>query len=204
MANGGVNNVLMTILLLLLFSCLATISHATRPSLVKVAVSGKDDEYKCVYTIYIRTGSIWKAGTDSVISLALAGSDGVGVLIEDLESWGGLMGANYDYYERGNLDIFSGRGPCITSWPPCWMNLTSDGSGPHHGWYCNYVEVTTTGPHMGCSQQQFTVEQWLARDASPYRLYATRNYCPNPDDVGGQGEGGDNKVTRGSHVAHVE
>ncbi|KAJ8504506.1 hypothetical protein OPV22_005392 [Ensete ventricosum] len=200
MANSGVNNVLMTILLLLLlFSCLATISHATRPSLLKVMYAGNYDEYKCVYTIYIRTGSIWKAGTDSMISLALAGADGVGVLIEDLESWGGLMGANYDYYERGNLDIFSGRGPCITSWPPCWMNLTSDGSGSHHGWYCNYVEVTTTGPHIGCSQQLFTVEQWLARDASPYRLYATRDYCGNPDDPIG-----DKKVAPGSHVAHVE
>ncbi|CAL9095222.1 unnamed protein product [Musa textilis] len=207
MADGGVNNVSMTILLLL-SSCLVIISHATGPSLVKVEGARKDDAYKCVYTIYIRTGTIWKAGTDSVISLALAGADGVGVLIEDLESWGGLMGTNYDYYERGNLDIFSGRGPCITSWPPCWINLTSDGSGPHHGWYCNYVEVTTTGPHMGCSQQRFNVEQWLARDASPYRLYATRNYCPNhPDDVGRQGEGGeggDNKVAPGSHVAHVE
>ena len=57
------------------------------------------------------------------------------------------------------------------------MNLTSDGTGPHHGWYCNYVEVTTTGPHLGCAQQLFTVEQWLATDASPYRLYSTVDNC---------------------------
>ncbi|KAK9949641.1 hypothetical protein M0R45_005158 [Rubus argutus] len=26
---------------------------------------------------------------------------------------GGLMGPDYNYFERGNLDIFSGRGPCL-------------------------------------------------------------------------------------------
>nr|BAJ90581.1 predicted protein [Hordeum vulgare subsp. vulgare] len=30
---------------------------------------------------------------------------------------------------------------------------------------------------MGCAQQLFTVEQWLATDASPYRLYATVDNC---------------------------
>ncbi|XP_039124831.1 PLAT domain-containing protein 3-like [Dioscorea cayenensis subsp. rotundata] len=139
-----------------------------------------DSDYDCVYMIYIRTGSIWKGGTDSVISLTLIGSDGSGVAITDIEAWGGLMGKDHDYFERGNLDIFSGRGPCLSS-PVCWMNLSSDGTGPHHGWYCNYVEVTTTGPHVPCEQQLFTVEQWLARDASPYQLYATRDNCAAPE-----------------------
>ncbi|KAI3512949.1 hypothetical protein L1887_20272 [Cichorium endivia] len=57
------------------------------------------------------------------------------------------------------------------------MNLTSDVSGSHHGWYCNSVEVTTTGAHTPCAQQEFTVEQWLATDTSPYELTAIRNYC---------------------------
>ncbi|KAL0461267.1 UNVERIFIED_CONTAM: PLAT domain-containing protein 3 [Sesamum latifolium] len=61
------------------------------------------------------------------------------------------------------------------------MNLTSDGSGPGHGWYCNYVEVTATGVHKQCTQQQFMVEQWLATDA-PYELTAIRNYCLSGDD----------------------
>lgn len=108
--------------------------------------------------------------------MVLAGSDGWGVQITDLEDWGGLMGEEYNYFERGNLDIFSGRGPCLST-PLCWLNLTSDGSGEHHGWYCNYVEITTTGPHLGCFQRQFTIEQWLATDTSPYKLYATRDYC---------------------------
>ncbi|KAF2293064.1 hypothetical protein GH714_035928 [Hevea brasiliensis] len=139
-----------------------------------VAVFADED---CVYTVYIRTGSIFKGGTDSIISVRFYDAYGEGVEIPNLESWGGLMGLNYNYFERGNLDIFSGRGPCLST-PVCALNLTSDGSGPHHGWYCNYVEVTITGVHTPCSQQQFTVEQWLARDAPPYELTAIRNYCP--------------------------
>lgn len=130
----------------------------------------------CVYTVYVRTGSIIKAGTDSIMTLTLYNADGYGILIRDLEAWGGLMGSDYNYFERGNLDIFSGRGPCLDG-PVCNMNLTSDGSGSHHGWYCNYVEVTTTGAHIPCAQQQFEVEQWLATDTSPYELTAIRNNC---------------------------
>ena len=92
------------------------------------------------------------------------------------------MGQGHAYFERGNLDIFSGRGPCMAK-PPCWMRLTSDGTGAHHGWYCNYVEVTVTGPHKGCAQQLFTVEQWLATDAAPYQLEAVRDLCSG----GGEG-----------------
>nr|DAD40311.1 TPA_asm: hypothetical protein HUJ06_014634 [Nelumbo nucifera] len=96
------------------------------------------------------------------------------------------MESGHNYFERGNLDVFSGRGRCLNT-PVCAMNLTSDGSGPHHGWYCNYVEVTSTGAHMGCAQQLFTVEQWLATDTNPYELTAIRNYCP---DVVGKPKGG--------------
>ncbi|MQM09328.1 hypothetical protein Taro_042197 [Colocasia esculenta] len=132
----------------------------------------------CVYTVYIETGCNRKCGTDSVISLALS-SEATGngaVEIANLEEWGGLMGANHKYFNRNNLDVFSGRGPCLPG-PPCWMELSSDGSGSGHRWYCNYVEVTTTGPHTNCTQQVFTVEQWLARDRVPYQLTATREYC---------------------------
>nr|ACU19515.1 unknown [Glycine max] len=132
----------------------------------------------CVYTVYVRTGSIIKGGTDSVIGLKLYDKSGYGIYITNLEAWGGLMDPGHNYYERGNLDIFSGRGPCLEA-PVCEANLTSDGSGPHHGWYVNYVEVTTTGVHAPCSQQQFTFEQWLATDTSPYQLWAVRNNCPN-------------------------
>ena len=136
------------------------------------------DGEDCVYTIYVRIGSIFKGGTDSIISVKLYDSYGEVVEINNLETWGGLMGPGYNYFERGNLDIFSGRGQCLYS-PVCAISLTADGSGPHHGWYCNYVEVTTTGIHKPCEQQQFEIEQWLATDTSPYELTAIRNYCPS-------------------------
>ncbi|XP_050204295.1 PLAT domain-containing protein 3-like [Mercurialis annua] len=136
----------------------------------------------CVYTVYIRTGSIFKAGTDSIMSVRLYDQFGYYIEIPNLETWGGLMGPDYNYFERGNLDIFSGRAPCLTA-PVCALNLTSDGSGPHHGWYCNYVEVSVTGVHAPCSQQLFTIEQWLATDASPYELTALRNNCDGEESV---------------------
>ncbi|XP_010027844.2 PLAT domain-containing protein 3 [Eucalyptus grandis] len=144
--------------------------------LLLLAISAQSDD--CVYTVYVRTGSIIKGGTDSVVSLRLYDAYGEGIWITDLEAWGGLMRPGHNYFERGNLDVFSGRGPCLSA-PVCAMNLTSDGSGPHHGWYCNYVEVTTTGAHIPCSQKEFTVEQWLARDVTPYELTAIRNRCPD-------------------------
>ncbi|XP_058781535.1 PLAT domain-containing protein 3-like [Vicia villosa] len=134
-------------------------------------------EEDCVYTVYLRTGSILKAGTDSNIILTLYNAKGYGIKINNLEAWGGLMGPGYNYFERGNLDIFSGTAPCLDG-PVCKMNLTSDGSGDHHGWYVNYVEVTTTGIHSPCSQKLFTVEQWLATDTSPYELSFVKNNCP--------------------------
>ncbi|CAN6275892.1 unnamed protein product [Urochloa humidicola] len=162
------------LLVVVLFAAAAT--YAAAAGAVTDVVGRSDPSDKCVYTVYVRTGSIWKGGTDSKIGVTLLTSDGSGIRIADLERWGGLMGAGHDYYERGNLDIFSGRGPCMRA-APCAMNLTSDGTGPHHGWYCNYLEVTATGPHLGCAQQLFTVEQWLATDAPPYRLYSTVDKC---------------------------
>ncbi|XP_030468713.1 PLAT domain-containing protein 3-like [Syzygium oleosum] len=154
--------------------------------LLLLAITAQSDD--CVYTVYIRTGSIIKGGTDSIISLRLYDVHGEGLWIKDLEAWGGLMEPGHNYYERGNLDIFSGRGPCLSA-PICALNLTSDGSGLHHGWYCNYVEVTTTGVHTSCSQQKFTVEQWLAIDVTPFELTAIRNHCPSDlDGVGGSGK----------------
>ncbi|CAA2983483.1 PLAT domain-containing 3-like [Olea europaea subsp. europaea] len=140
----------------------------------------RSDDVDCVYTVYVRTGSIIKAGTDSKITLTLYDANGYGIRIKNLEAWGGLMGPSYNYFERGNLDVFSGRGPCLTG-SICVMNLTSDGTGPHHGWYCKYVEVTTTGVHQQCAQKLFTVEQWLATDTKPYELTAVRNSCSSDE-----------------------
>ncbi|KAA0042612.1 Lipoxygenase, LH2 [Cucumis melo var. makuwa] len=138
------------------------------------AMADKSSE-KCVYTLYVKTGSILKGGTDSKISVKLGDSRGQSVEISDLESWG-LMKQGHDYFERDNIDIFSGRGVCLES-PVCRLNLTSDGSGSHHGWYCDYVEVTSAGPHRACSQTAFYVDQWLATDAPPFQLTTTLDGC---------------------------
>ncbi|KAL1831463.1 hypothetical protein ACET3Z_001114 [Daucus carota] len=147
------------------------------------SVVRSDDE--CVYTVYVRTGSVIKGGTDSIMTLTLYDAEGYGVRINNLEAWGGLMGPDYNYFERGNLDIFSGKGPCLPG-PACKLNITSDGTGSGHGWYCNYIEVTTTGAHIPCAQQLFTIEQWIALDRSPYELTAIRDNCSGTSSHGGR------------------
>lgn len=130
---------------------------------------------ECVYTLYVQTGSIIKAGTDAGISVTLGDGGGKSVWIPNLRAWG-LMGRGHDYFERGNLDIFTGRGQCLRP-PICRLNLTSDGAGAHHGWFVDYIEVTFTGPHKPCSQSIFYVDQWLADDAPPYELSAVLDGC---------------------------
>ncbi|KAL3341752.1 hypothetical protein AABB24_025994, partial [Solanum stoloniferum] len=133
-------------------------------------------EQNCVYSAYVRTGQFAGAGTDSKITLSLYDASGSGIRIKNLQAWGGLMGQGYDYFERDSLDVFSGRGPCLNG-PICKMNLTSDGAGSSHGWYCSYVGVTSTAEHKRCSQQQFKVEQCLSADTFPDGLTVTRNNC---------------------------
>ncbi|PIM98515.1 hypothetical protein CDL12_29005 [Handroanthus impetiginosus] len=102
----------------------------------------------------MQTGSFIKAGKDSTISITLSDSNG----------------------KSGNLDIFIGRGPCIGA-PICRLNVTSDGSGHHHGWFCDYIEVTSTGPHKACCLSMFYLVQWLADDAPPYQLSIVLDGC---------------------------
>ncbi|KAM4122916.1 hypothetical protein ACB094_01G119800 [Castanea mollissima] len=139
------------------------------------ATTGDSTKEECVYTLFVKTGSVIKAGTDSKISLTLGDPSGRSVSVPNLESWG-LMGTKHDYFERGNVDAFSGRGPCIGA-SVCRLNLTSDGSGSHSGWFCDYVEVTSSGPHKACSQSIFYVDRWLANDAPPYKLSVVLDGC---------------------------
>ncbi|KAB2598492.1 hypothetical protein D8674_001412 [Pyrus ussuriensis x Pyrus communis] len=123
---------------------------------------------KCVYTIYVKTGSIIKAGTDSKISMTLGDFSGRSVWVPDLRSWG-LMGPHYDYFERGKPGL-------------CRLTLTSNGFGAHAGWYCDHVEVTATAPNTACWKSIFYVQQWLSNDVAPYQMTATRDAC-NPWNV---------------------
>lgn len=142
----------------------------------------EQDEKECVYSLYVKTGPIIKAGTDSNISLTLGDAEGGFVHLKNLRFWG-IMGAGHDYYERDSLDIFSGRGPCIGT-PVCRLVLSSDGSGSHHAWYCDYVEITSTGPRKQCSQTLFNVQQWLAKDRDPYELTVELDACDSPGTEG--------------------
>ncbi|KAK4383572.1 PLAT domain-containing protein 1 [Sesamum angolense] len=129
----------------------------------------------CQYTVHVKTDPRRDAGTDSIISLSLydnANFSGGGVVVNNLESWG-VMGPGHDYFEGGNLDIFSGRAPCLAK-PVCFMILKSDGSGNKPGWYVSFVDVFTAN-----RQQHFTVAQWLAVDEPPYSLTVYRNKCGN-------------------------
>ncbi|ESQ46122.1 hypothetical protein EUTSA_v10000355mg [Eutrema salsugineum] len=137
-------------------------------------VAFADQEPDCVYTFFIETGSINGAGTDSIITAIISDKTGQKIVIRNLEAWGGLMGPGYDYYERGNVDIFSATEKCLPS-PICSLTLRSDGSGLFHAWYVNYVQLTTVGFHANSARQYFNVEQWLESDTS---LEAVRNNCP--------------------------
>lgn len=86
------------------------------------------------------------------------------------------MGPGFNYFETGELNIFGGKGPCFNG-PICGLNLTSDGSGPYAGWYCEFVQVSSFGLGSPCSQQKFAVEQWLAKDEPPYELTAVLDVC---------------------------
>ncbi|KAH0761496.1 hypothetical protein KY290_017569 [Solanum tuberosum] len=150
--------------------------------LFSVSISSiSSSELNCVYSVYVRTGQFFASGTDSKIILTLYDADGYGLRINNLQAWGGLMGEGYDYFERDNLDMFTGRGPCLNG-PICKMNLTSDGTGQHPGWYCNYVEVTSTAEHKRCNKQLFTVENWLGADVFPDGLTAIKNNCGRKSD----------------------
>ncbi|TQD71357.1 hypothetical protein C1H46_043101 [Malus baccata] len=104
----------------------------------------------------VKTVSIIKVGTYSKISISLDDFSGRSVWVPDLRSLG-LMRPQYDYFERGNVDMFSVHGPCIDA-PVCRLTLTSNEFGAHAGWYCDHVEVTATGPNTACSKSMFYVQ----------------------------------------------
>ncbi|KAH7683856.1 PLAT/LH2 domain-containing protein [Dioscorea alata] len=162
--------------LILLILCI--IPYFTESRVHNKTINKINSDEACVYTLYVQTGLKVAAGTDSKINLTLTGDDGNGVSIHNLEAWGGLMGSDHDYFEAGNLDIFSGRAPCLST-TPCQLNLTTDGTGVFPAWYCDYVEVTTTRPGGHCAKTNFSVEQWL----NVFTFYtANIDYCSKTED----------------------
>ncbi|KAL0443725.1 UNVERIFIED_CONTAM: PLAT domain-containing protein 2 [Sesamum latifolium] len=126
--------------------------------------------------VYVKTGTKPDAGTDSIISVALLDAENNVFMIDNLETWGGLMGPGHDYFEAGNLDIFSGRGSCLAT-PVCLMSLMSGGTDNMRGWYADYVEVFTTKVQSQCAHEHFMVDEWLALDEPPHAFIVIRDKC---------------------------
>ncbi|CAL5046299.1 unnamed protein product [Urochloa decumbens] len=129
----------------------------------------------CDYQIIVRTGDVAYAGTDAIISLELAGADGTMLSIKDLASWGN-NGPGYNYFERGNTDKFIYTANCMNP-KPCKMLLESDNSGNNPGWYVDYIKVIQLRTFFTPVSHMFKVNQWLAKDESPYQLNAYRDDC---------------------------
>ncbi|RCV33028.1 hypothetical protein SETIT_7G049800v2 [Setaria italica] len=130
---------------------------------------------QCTFEIIVKTGGREDAGTDSRVSLQVSAATGRTLTITNLESWG-KMPAGHDYFERGHLDRFSGKGRCLPS-EPCKMVLRSDGQGHKPGWYVDYVKVTQLGSRGSPKQRRWAVDQWLAIDEAPNQLFASRDGC---------------------------
>ncbi|KAG2332217.1 hypothetical protein Bca52824_003397 [Brassica carinata] len=76
------------------------------------------------------------------------------------------MSTGHNYFENGDLDIFSGTERCLSS-PVCFMRLNSDGSGNKPSWNVEYVDVTKGKVGSVSKHRCFSVEQWLAVDENP-------------------------------------
>ncbi|KAI9077470.1 hypothetical protein K1719_040541 [Acacia pycnantha] len=125
---------------------------------------------RCNYDIHVKTGDIYKAGTNSKISLKLISYSGETLTINNLDHWSAEPG--HDNFERGSLDHFKGRATCVQ---PCKITVSSDGSGLASGWYCQYVDVTVTGSGINF-EKQFDVDTWLDYEG-PYKLDVTVDKC---------------------------
>ncbi|XP_050227139.1 PLAT domain-containing protein 2-like [Mercurialis annua] len=136
---------------------------------------------RCTYSISVKTGTKSHAGTDAVVSLKLSSLEDPAIYIPNLEKYG-LMGAGHDYFENGNLDLFSYTGPCFPT-PVCYIKLSHDNSGDYPGWFVSYVQIETSGGPITPTKKYFEVEQWLADDEPPYLLSTCRDLCPNDNHL---------------------
>ncbi|XP_066351335.1 PLAT domain-containing protein 3-like [Miscanthus floridulus] len=138
---------------------------------------------QCLYGLVVKTAAVEGAGTDARISLKLSSADGRSVLeVGDLESWGWL-GADYDYFEPGDLDIFGRRHECLATMP-CRMLLVSDGSSDKPDWRPNMVEIIQITSDLSVTVRKFFLHQCLAADRPPYQLFAYQDLCANDAAAG--------------------
>ncbi|XP_028759079.1 PLAT domain-containing protein 3-like [Neltuma alba] len=111
---------------------------------------------RCLYTIKVKTSWDDGSGTNSVVKLQIFDSTGKNFVIGNLEQWG-IMEPHHEYFERDNLDFFSGGNICLN---PCSIFLSIDGQGNRPEWHVEYVEITVTGPTLN-TRIGFPVNNWL-------------------------------------------
>ncbi|PPS07473.1 hypothetical protein GOBAR_AA13173 [Gossypium barbadense] len=124
------------------------------------SVAARPTDNDCVYTLYVKTGCMMKAGTDSRISVVLGDPFGRSVWIAELRSWG-LMPYAHDYFERGNLDVFSGRGCCSNR---------------------RQLHRLSLPPQLDLRWLGVAPWLWLATDIPPFQLTAFRDGCYMQDE----------------------
>lgn len=130
---------------------------------------------KCVYTFFVQTGDRNNAGTDATIGLTLGDSGFRSIEVPDLSKWG-LMNTHRNYFERGNLDIFSGRETCLEP-PVCSLKLVSDRVGKEPAWYVDYIDVAISRPDGFCTKINFPVDQWLGNLVHPSEITILLDGC---------------------------
>lgn len=128
----------------------------------------------CLYEIFVKTGDVKDAGTNSSVTLTLFNRILESFTTHNLTEWG-ILPADHIYFQRGNLDVFLYRHDCLSS-PICGIVLQSDGSGDNPDWYVEYANVTTLTPSVDY-YANFNISQWLALDKDPYNLSALREHC---------------------------
>lgn len=114
----------------------------------------------CQYTLKVKTGYDPDAGTYSQISVFLNDRNGEAISIPNLEKWGPLRPL-HSYFQTGNTDILTGRGPC-TRFSICKISLSSDGCGPSPDWLCDEIQVTTNRSGTGVIDTvTFDIDRWV-------------------------------------------
>ncbi|XP_073133286.1 PLAT domain-containing protein 1-like [Henckelia pumila] len=118
----------------------------------------------CIYSLNIRTGSVPNAGTHSKVSATLSDANGESMVVPNLEQWGPMDQVD-GYFEKGKMDFFTGQGPCTRS-PICRISVSSDGSGPSPGWFCDGIDVSTGRPDGVITRKSFAINQWVLPGAA--------------------------------------
>ncbi|EFJ26041.1 hypothetical protein SELMODRAFT_98610, partial [Selaginella moellendorffii] len=93
----------------------------------------------CDYTITIKTGCVYLAGTDANVEIILFSLSGVVIRYNNLDN------KNHDDFEYCNMDVFHLIGSCLSEYDKiCKIIISHDNSGAYAGWYIDWVDVSSS------------------------------------------------------------